>query len=264
MMKRVLAFVTSLALLSPLPAQAACQQWTVSGSYVLHQTNGYSPRIELQQSGMEIGGTGQYRESGRVVRGTIDGGAIRGTEIFFSIAWRNRTVGSYRGTINSVSGLMVGETEDMRAAGSPTANWQSDRPAICVDVVAKPASPAPPPVAVVPRLPVDHGQVMAKGFPGVWETQTSAGLRYTLTLTRGSGARITGQFASLDNALLNGTLEGTLDDAASKLSFTFAQPKASNAGQGTFFLASKDAIDGRYTLNSSPGNVTLWTGTRKK
>jgi len=92
------------------------------------------------------------------------------------------------------------------------------------------------------------------GFGGTWDTQTLPGGSFSLTLSQ-QGNRVTGQF-------INGTLEGVVE-GSTVLNFT-ANFQSGVKGSGRLTLIEGGrAFDGRYTLESAPGTVRMWTGKRR-
>lgn len=258
-------WMISCALVLPPVAQAACNQWSVAGTYVFHQSNGFSPSFDFKQPGSAIRGTGRYTQSGRVVNGKINSGGISPDSLSFGVTWRNGASGRYEGTINAATGLMSGYTEDKHGAGSPTASWWSDRPAKCLDVAAKPAAPKPPAPKAPPRLgdapkhPIDPGAGVAKTLAGIWDTQTGDGVSYTLTLDpQGNGS------VGAVDPKLSGTLQGTLGADGKSMSFVLTQAGAGVTSRGNLSLSgSGDTVSGRITKDTD-GVGRAWTGTRRK
>lgn len=250
--------VVALWLGLPSPATAACQAWQLPSKFNAVEDSGFFVVFDLRKTGPgKYRGPAHYNSGSdfREVKGEASA-RLDGPRLDISAAWKTSASGGYythyKGSIDTggtISGLRV-DTRFPVGDKSREVFWKSRQKATCLDKLTPPAQ------RPRPSRPVNQG------FVGVWQTQTSAGLRYTLTLTR-NGKRVTGRFVSQDNSLLDGTLEGTLNDADNKFTFTFAQPKSSLTGQGSFYLSAQNGIDGRYTLNSGPGNVTLWTGTRK-
>jgi len=261
----LVGWMISCALVLPPVAQAACNQWSVAGTYVFHQSNGFSPTFDFKQPDRAIRGTGRYKQSGRVVNGKINSGGINPDSLSFGVTWRNGASGRYEGTIDADTGLMSGYTEDKHGAGSPTASWWSDRPAVCVDVAAKPPAPKPsthealPRIEVVPNLPVDPGPVAAKTLTGIWDMQTGDGESYTLIL----GPQGNGSGGAVDPKL-SGTLQGTFGADGKSMSFVLTQPGVGVISRGNLSVSGNgDAVSGRITKDTD-GIGRAWTGTRRK
>ena len=90
-------------------------------------------------------------------------------------------------------------------------------------------------------------------FSGMWDTEMIPGGSFSVTFTQ-QGTRVTGQF-------INGSLDGTLEGSDVNFTVTF-QSSVKGSGRLTLMQGGK-AFDGRFTLESDPGTVRAWKGTRR-
>lgn len=101
-----------------------------------------------------------------------------------------------------------------------------------------------------------------KNLFGVWDTQTSDQVKYTLTLAS-QGGKATG-FVGAADPRLDGTMQVSLSKDGKEMSFVLNQPKAGLVSRGQVSLsASGDSFSGRITKDSE-GVPKTWTGTRRK
>ncbi len=269
-----LAVATVLAV--PVAAIADCQTWQLLRIFNAVQENGFNVVFEIDKplQGNIVGRAHYYsgndfaRTNGHAT-GTFDGNVLR-----IQVTWQDDTLGLYDGYVER-GGSLAGFTRNLSAFNGPKVRWRSKQTFTCAKL-------APPPVDIIAKPTGDIGVGLPKrggivnnapgvdvlglktattGLAGVWDTVTSAGGRFKLTLNK-SGRHVSGAFVHSD-ARYGGTLQGTLNDAENQLAFTFTQPSLGLTGQGTFRLTGKDALDGRFTVNDGPGNVFLWTGTRR-
>ena len=269
-----LAVATVLAL--PAAAMADCQAWQLLRVFNAVQENGFNVVFEIDEpKSRDVTGRAHYYGGGNFARtdgsaiGTFDGNVLK-----IQVTWQDDTLGLYEGYVER-GGSLAGFTRDLSAFNGPQVRWRSKQTFKCVKYTSPPGDIVAKPSGNIGTALPNRGDAVNKhggtdilamtpptaGLAGTWDTVTSAGGRYTLTLNK-SGRHVSGAFGHV-NARFDGTLEGDLNDAENKLSFTFVQPKLGVTGQGTFRLAGKDALDGRFTLNSGPGNVFMWTGTRR-
>ena len=120
-----LLFTTVFAL-SPSPAEAQCQQWDVSGTWLAYQSNKGRVQFDLQQSGTQFTGTARdlAGNDNRPVKGTI-----RGNKFKVSVTWRaGSSEAVYTGTVDS-SGVIHGKTSEYFSGAKAT--WYSDKAMKC-------------------------------------------------------------------------------------------------------------------------------------
>lgn len=269
--KSALTVLSSIALaiaigLPASPAMAACESWQLLRKFSAVQENGYTVVFELDDVGV---GSTSGRASYYGNDGLVQGSALAtfdGIGLSVQVTWQDDTLGQYDGYIESDGGL-AGFTRNLSVPGSPDVRWRSKQFFPCA---VEAGLPTEPPgvldrsgVLARPGGAVDILQdQQSAGLAGVWDTVTSSGGQFTLMLTS-DGNRVMGTFAHAD-ASNDGTLEGSLNDAQNQLTFTFTQPQLGVTGQGTFSLVARNSIDGRFTINEGPGNVSLWSGTRRQ
>ena len=105
-------------------------------------------------------------------------------------------------------------------------------------------------------------------FTGVWDTQTSAGETYTLILkfesNMADGLQGVSGFIGNNDAKLDGTLSGPIDEGRRKFGFSFEQPKADRSGKGIFTLGPDGkTISGYFVPDQNLSQRIQWTGTRR-
>jgi hypothetical protein len=200
------AFVICLALapLGRAPAEAACQQWDVSGRWQMQQTNGFTVTVNLVQKGTKILGRATTSTAGtHDVRGNV-----HGDDLYLDVTWSLETRGIYRGKIGS-SGRIEGTTYDKENPGS-RAKWFSTTPMRCADV-----SPTPPPIAstgVVTGRPKPSGAIAGKDRDPTapWSTATPAGPTPATTPRAGDLRRVPGIVANVNPVIIPaGQTQGT-------------------------------------------------------
>jgi hypothetical protein len=140
-----LLFTSIFALPAPL-VEAGCQQYDVSGQWVIRQGSFNIP-VTLSQNGKTVSGTA-YHESLKdrhrnLVLGRVSG-TMQGDTFEVQITWAGGGAGIYRGTVNQ-RGVLDGTTYDMNNPSS-TAIWTSDKSGGVACADAAPAPPAPPKV----------------------------------------------------------------------------------------------------------------------
>lgn len=135
----VLAFLAIGAIIPSSTAFAACQQWDVSGRWILAQDNDFLIDITFQQDGVRLSGTAAaHRVGDGAPRPVKLSGQVNGGAISFTIDWQyGGSIGQYDGSI-SEAGRLRGQTHD---AGNPgdegsVAKWRGDTSAKCLDAVA--------------------------------------------------------------------------------------------------------------------------------
>jgi hypothetical protein len=155
---------------APAFAQAACQQWDLSGYWSFVQSNGTTPGVTLQQTGNQLHGNASYfytTEHSAWVIGTVvddhaaDGpavGTINGNSFELTIYWNNNSIGVYTGEVGP-QGLIVGNTYDKNDPGT-TAQWHSNRVATCSAAAAVAPPPAKPVMALGRIAPPMSGPTM--------------------------------------------------------------------------------------------------------
>jgi hypothetical protein len=125
------------------------------------------------------------------------------------------------------------------------------------DKIQQGAKTSPPDAATTadPKAGRTLGKRKLQGtFSGTWDTQMLPGGSFSVTFDQ-QGNRVTGQF-------INGSVEGTLEGAtALNFNITF-QSSVKGSGRLTLMQGGK-AFDGRFTLESDPGTVRAWKGTRR-
>ena len=254
--------VALLCGLSPLRAMADCQAWLLLDKFNVVQENGYTVLFERVAD--------RWRASYRTENfGLVEGDPLvsfDGKVLNIQVTWQDDTLGQYDGYVES-SGSLAGLTRNLSVPGSAEVRWRSSQNFQCAPEAEK-STKAPvvePEQSGVVDRPRDFDvrlpEAQATGLAGIWDTVTSSGGHFTLTLNK-DGKSVTGSLGHAE-ARFDGTLVGTLNEAGNELAFTFSQPQLGVTGQGTFFLVAKDSIDGRFTVNQGPGSVFLWTGTRR-
>jgi len=129
-------------MLSPSPVEAGCSDWNATGEFTFVQTNRYSPKFKLNQTGSDIHGTAEYKIldynlNGRPVTASVDG-YIQGDNFEVTAYWNNDTAGVYSGRIGA-QGRIEGSTYDKRHPDA-MARWHSEPTLSCGPPVAAPAS----------------------------------------------------------------------------------------------------------------------------
>jgi len=116
------------------------------------------------------------------------------------------------------------------------------------DCAAKKKVSGPPP-----------GQDAVKSFAGVWDTQTSDGASYTLTLDQQGNGLVGAVDPKFD-----GTLRSTLGAGGKQLSFVLTQPGAGVTSRGNLSLSvDGGSVTGRLTKDTD-GVPLVWNGKRRK
>jgi hypothetical protein len=154
-MKRYWLIVPTLGALIALSglgvdANAACNQWDISGDWHLVQTNGADVSVKIQQDGQNLRGSADFwpgpKSGGGRIRGDLDG-SIEGNDLEFTVYWSQAgdSIGVYKGSINP-RGRMEGSTYD-RMNPRSTAVWHSSNTGgLCADAAAaSPPAQAPAP-----------------------------------------------------------------------------------------------------------------------
>lgn len=167
----LLALAASITTTPAFAVDGDCAQWDVSGYWRFNQSNGTTPGFTLEQVGTNLHGHGSYfytTEHSVLVIGTAvddhsgDGpavGTINGNSFELTVYWNNNTIGVYTGQVGP-QGLIVGTGFDKNNPGT-TAQWHSDRVAVCSDAAA-PVAAAPLPAK--PTLALGRIQ-MPEGTP---------------------------------------------------------------------------------------------------
>ena len=141
-----LLFTSIFALSAPL-VEAGCQQWDVSGQWMITQGKKVI-HVYLSQNGKTISGTAEQvwvpDNQVTVLKGQVTG-TIAGVEFDVQINWPNGGAGVYRGTIATGGAGLYGTTYDKNYLQS-TAAWSTDHHFNCAAAAPAPAPPAPPKV----------------------------------------------------------------------------------------------------------------------
>ena len=139
-----LLFTSIFALSAPL-VEAGCQQWDVSGQWMITQGKKVI-HVYLSQNGKTISGTAEQvwvpDNQVTVLKGQVTG-TIAGVEFDVQINWPNGGAGVYRGTIATGGAGLYGTTYDKHNLQS-TAAWSTDHHFNCAAAAPAPAPPAPP------------------------------------------------------------------------------------------------------------------------
>ena len=138
----VAGWISVGVMLPPPPVEAGCSGWNATGDFTFVQTNGYSPKFKLHQTGSDIHGTaeyiGIYYGTAHVpVTASVDG-YIQGDNFEVTAYWNNDTAGVYSGRIGG-QGRIEGSTYDKRHPDA-MARWHSEPTLSCGPPVAAPAS----------------------------------------------------------------------------------------------------------------------------
>ncbi len=157
---RMILFAASFAI-SPLPAQAQCAQWDVSGKWELEQGNGLTIEMDLRQSDTALSGRAEVVKTGPIAfgrkssgpRSGIVGGSINGNDFLVYVGWDTGSTGVYQGSINS-AGRIAGSTHE-KAKPRNSAPWFSSGMMKC--------KPVPPPAKPPPAVPTTPKPVKTLG-----------------------------------------------------------------------------------------------------
>jgi hypothetical protein len=133
---------TSIFALSAPPVEAGCQQWDVSGSWMVRQSNGSAMQVELTQSGTTLSGEAKNYPGG--YDWVNVSGSILGNDFYLRVRWNvaGTSIGVYRGKVGA-GGRLNGTTYD-EAKPSEKATWVSERAMKCADAAPAPAAAAKP------------------------------------------------------------------------------------------------------------------------
>ncbi len=159
-----LAFLSfAIFTLSPSRAEAQCAQWDASGDWILHQDNGFSLYMHLQQNGMGVTGTalsttGKYNvwpiPQDKGTKGSVYGN-VQDTDFTVQIHWENGDIAVYRGNIGHDSktgqaGKLGGYTYRAKDP-SHKVHWDRNGAMQCAQT-----APAPAPAPAAPPRPIKH------------------------------------------------------------------------------------------------------------
>jgi hypothetical protein len=253
-------FAILFALLPSL-GQAHCDQWDVSGTWRVVQSNGNQVEMILRVNGTEVTGTARDVQDAPLIPVT---GTMVGNKFNVTVYWKGGNVGVYRGTVDAGGG-MKGTTYDKSHPNGARATWYSNRSMLCADnapVKPKPsewqAPTAPPPIPDKPKPSVTG----VAAWLGHWDTRTNQGGHFDLNIEQfGAPNKVLGTFSDLNgNPQYNGQLVGTI--SGNVLTYKYTQIERPATGEGKFSLHG-GTIAGSGIEHGTKTNFDWW-GSRKK
>jgi hypothetical protein len=98
----------------------------------------------------------------------------------------------------------------------------------------------------------------ATGFPGIWDSSTGDGVKYTVTLNSGGSGSI-----GAVNAAQDGTITGTLSGDGKSLAFVMTQPQVGVTSRGQLSLSEDGQTFAGTITKDTDGQSLNWTGKRR-
>ena len=124
-----IVFGSIFAVLLPAAAEAACEQWDVSGRWTANQTDDLEIAFDLQQSGTELQGKASARHSQSSWNHGSADGTINGNSFDLNVYWNGGVIGVYAGRIGP-QGRIEGWTYD-KVDPSSSGRWFSNTTVKC-------------------------------------------------------------------------------------------------------------------------------------